>query len=144
MIVIGPAVVEWVAKRTNEFGNFGCAQGIGVTAKGELIAGVVYNEFNGANCCMHVAALPGRMWLKYANLRVWFDYPFNQMKVKRVTALIGEGNTASRRLTEHLGFERETTLRGAHPTGDLIVYAMWKERCEWISPDFEKRYAKAA
>lgn len=143
-LVIGSGVVEWVAKRTNEFGNFGAAQGIGWRKAGEIVAGVVFNDFNGVNCCMHVAALPGSRWLCREYLWTCFDYPFRQLKVRRVTGLVGEGNLAARKFDEHLGFELETTLEQAHPTGNLLVYRMFEKDCKWIRPDFEKRFAKAA
>lgn len=143
VIVTGPGVVEWVAKRTNEYGNFGCAQGIGWAENGDLIAGVAYNEYNGVNCCMHVAAI-GKRWLKRQYLWACFDYPFNQLKVKRVTGLVGEGNLQARKFDEHLGFDLEATFKGAHPTGDLLVYVLWKDKCRWIRPEFAQQYALAA
>ena len=131
MLIIGPGVVEWVAKRTHEFGNYGAAQGIGWKDKGEIVAGVVYSDFNGVNCLMHVAAV-GSRWLRREYLWTCFDYPFNQLKLRRVTGLVGEGNKQARRFDEHLGFELETTLKLAHPSGDLLVYVMWREKCRWL------------
>lgn len=144
MIVTGQGVVEWVAKKTNEFGNFGCAVGIGWRKNSEIVAGVVFNDFNGVNIQMHVASDGSKRWLTREFLWTVFDYPFHQAKVDRITCLVGEGNKAARKFNEHIGFERETTLRSAHPTGDFLVYVMWKERCKWISQDFKKDYAKAA
>lgn len=142
-LVVGPLVVEWVAKRTHEFGNFGASQGIGWEKNGVPVVGVVYNEYNGVNCCTHIAS-EGTHWLTREYLWTIFHYPFRQLKVKRITAPVGEGNAASRRFVEHLGFELETTLEQAHPTGNLFVYRMFEKDCKWISADFEKRYAKAA
>lgn len=144
MLIIGQHVVQWVAARTNEYGNFGAAVGIGWQTDSALVAGVVYSDYNGANMLMHVASDGTRRWLCREYLCVCFDYPFNQAKVERVTGLVGEGNIEARKFDEHLGFELETTLKRAHPTGDLLVYVMWKRRCRWISQDFIKRYAKAA
>lgn len=142
MIVSGQAVVEWVAKRTNEFGNFGCAVGIGWQRHGALVAGVVYSDFNGVNMNMHVAGEGN--WLSREFLWAAFDYPFNQAKVKRVTGLVGEGNIAARKFDEHIGFELETTLHRAHPTGDLLVYVMWKHRCRWINENLHPRRLRVA
>jgi len=144
VIVIGEDVVQWVAKRTNEYGNFGASVGIGWKRHGNLVAGVVYSDYNGANMLMHVASDGSKRWLCREYLRVCFDYPFNQARVGRVTGLVGEGNVEARKFDEHLGFELETTLERAHPTGDLLVYVMWKRRCRWISQDFTKQYARAA
>lgn len=143
MIVTGKGVVDWMRAQGSEFTTTD-AYGIGWHDGQRLVAGVAYTDFNEANLCMHVVAVSGRKWLKREYLFACFDYPFNYCKVRRVTGLVGEGNLQARKFDEHLGFERETTLRGAHPTGDLIVYVMWKERCKWISRDFSKRYAKAA
>ncbi len=144
MIVSGQSVVEWVAARTNEYGNFGAAVGIGWQVDGAIRGGVVFNEYNGPNINIHAASDGRGYWMQRPMLRAIFDYPFNQAKVNRMTALVGSGNAKSRKLVEHLGFELEATLSGAHPTGDLLVYVMWKERCEWISQGSEKRYALAA
>lgn len=130
MISIGSHVVEWVAKQTNEFGNFGCAVGIGWEKDGELVAGVAYNEYNGKNMCTHIVIKNGQMTKQF--LRVIFDYPFNQANVHRITGLVGEGNIKSRRLCEKLGFIEETRLEDCHPTGDLIIYRMRKQECKWL------------
>lgn len=132
MLVVGDEVVRWVAHRTNEYGNFGAAVGIGWARDDRLVAGVVYNEWNGVNLCMHVASDGTRRWLTREFLRVAFDYPFNQAGVRRVTGLVGEGNAEARRFDEHLGFKLETRLTGAHPTGDLLVYVLWRDDCRWL------------
>lgn len=143
-LVVGQAIVEWVAKRTNEFGNFGAAVGIGWQRDGALVAGVAYSDFNGVNILMHVASDGSKHWMRREYLWAAFDYPFNQANVQRVTGLVGEGNIAARDFDEHLGFELEARLKDAHPTGDLFVYRMFKEDCRWISQEFSKRYALAA
>lgn len=129
MIACGPDVVAWVAKQTNDFGNFGCAVGIGWLVDGEIVAGVAYNEFNGPNINAHIAVTRP---LTREFVRVIFDYPFNQAGVNRVTCLIGEDNTKSRRLCEHFGFTEEARLAGAHPGGDLIIYRLLRNECKWL------------
>lgn len=144
MIILGRGVVEWVAKRTNEFGRFGTDIGIGWAKAGELVAGVAYADWNGPNVVCHIASDGSRRWLTREYLWTIFDYPFRQLKVRRITVCVGEGNSASRRFVEHLGFRLEATLRAAHPTGDLLVYVMMKEWCRWISADTSRLFAKAA
>lgn len=131
MITIGPGVVEWVARQTNEYGSFNGGQGIGWTRGGELIAGVVYSDWNGVNVVAHIAG-KGTNWLTRQYLAVIFDYPFMQLKSNRITCMIGESNQPSRRLCEHLGFDLETTLEGAHPSGDLLVYRLWRQDCRYL------------
>lgn len=141
-IVIGPGVVEWVAKRTNEFGNFGCAQGVGWQRGGQLVAGVAYAEWNGPNVVCHIASDGSRRWLTREYLWTTLDYPFNQLKVRRITVCIGQSNLASQRFVEHLGFSAEAKLKDAHPSGDLFVYRLFSEDCKYINVrNHEKKVA---
>lgn len=128
-IVAGQPVVEWVAKKTSDFGNYGCAVGVGLEKDGELISGVAYNEYNGPNINAHIA-----LTVPLTRHFLWaiFDYPFNKAKVNRITCLVGEGNVKSRNLCQRLGFIEETRLEKAHPEGDLIVYRMWRNECKWL------------
>ncbi len=143
-LVIGKEVVRWVAKQTNEYGDFGTDIGIGWKKNDVLVGGVAYSYWNGVNVQAHVASDGSKRWLTRQYLWTIFDYPFNQLNCNRVTLCIGEGNKDSRRFAEHLGFALETTLEAAHPTGNLMIYRMWKRNCKWISQGFEKQYAKAA
>lgn len=107
------------------------AVGIGIEEDGNLIAGVVYDYYNGASICMHVAAI-GKRWMTREFLWYCFYYPFVELGVKRITGLVPESNLAARRLDEHLGFKLETRLKDADPTGDTLVYAMFKDDCRFL------------
>ena len=135
-ICTGPGVVAWVAAQTHEFGNFGTDAGIGLqryeAGAWRMIAGVAYSQWNGVNVVCDIAAV-GRHWANREFLWTIFDYPFNQLKVKRITVCVGAGNSASRRFVQHLGFEEEARLRGAHPSGDLLVYCARKPQAQrWL------------
>jgi len=131
-LVIGDGVIDWVAKRTNEFGRFGGGTAIGWQRNGEIVAGVVYCEWNGPNVVCHIASDGSRKWLTKKYLYTIFDYPYNQLNCGRITVCIGEGNLASRNFVEHLGFTVEARLSSAHPTGDLLVMRLFKRDCRWI------------
>lgn len=105
----------------------------------EIIGGVIYSDFNGVNVNMHCAGGDG--WLSRYALWCFFDYPFNRMKAKRATALIGERNEKSQLLAEALGFRLETTLSGADPTGDLLVYVLRQKDCRWLKVNYEQKMA---
>lgn len=135
-LIIGREVVDWVAKQTNEYGHFGTDVGIGWERDGKIVAGVAYADWNGVNFQCHIASDRSRKWLTRTYLRTIFDYPFNQANAKRITVCVGQGNADSVNFVEHLSFKLETTLSRAHPTGDLLVYRMFREECKWISPGF--------
>ena len=129
MIVSGPHVVEWVAKRLKA--TYNQPQGIGLDKDGHLVAGVVFDEFNGANINIAVASDGSRKWLTRSFLWAVFDYAFHVCKVKRVTALIAETNEESQRFCSHVGFTHEATLKDAHVDGDILIYRLFREACKW-------------
>ena len=137
MIVTGQGVVEWVAKRTNEYGNFGASTAIGWEKNGRLAAGVVYAEWNGPNVVCHIASDGSRSWATRTYLWTIFDYPFNQLKAERITVCVGDGNRDSKRFVRHLGFELEATLDSAHPSGDLLVFRMFRHDCRFLRKPYE-------
>lgn len=137
----GKKVVAWVARRTNEYGNFGTDIGIGWERDGALVAGVAYANWNGVNVECHIASDGSRRWLTRQYLYGIFYYPFVQLGARRITVCVGEGNRASRNFVVHLGFQLETTLDAAHPSGKLMIYRMFKEGCKWVSQESEKRSA---
>jgi RimJ/RimL family protein N-acetyltransferase len=127
--IVGP----WVSERAKHFWIPQGAQTIGLfdKEKGKLVAGVIYDRFNGANITGTVAA-EGKQWLSKEFLWYVFYYPFVQLKCKRITGLIQAKNKQSIKFHEHLGFAHEATLKDAHPDGDVLVYVMWAETCRWL------------
>jgi len=108
-------------------------KGICLTRDGVVQAAVVYDNFNGANIFMHVAANPGRAWLRRDFLRWAFDYPFNQLHVGRVSGWVEANNADAIRFNEHLGFRREAVLAGAGQGGvDVFLYVMTREECRYV------------
>lgn len=141
MLVLGKGVVEWVASKTNEFGNFGTETGIGWAKNGQIIAGVAYANWNGVNVECHIASDGSKRWLTRQYLWTIFDYPFNQLRANRITICIGEGNTDSTRFAKHLGFTLEAKLQDAHPTGDLMIFRMFAKECRFLQVRHEKKLA---
>lgn len=106
---------------------------VGIIRGGKIIAGVVYSLYTGNSIAMNVAATaPG--WLNKAFLRTVFRYPFEQLGVSRVSALVRTDNETSSKFVEHVGFVREGCIRKAESDGtDLYLYGMLKEECRWLN-----------
>jgi RimJ/RimL family protein N-acetyltransferase len=127
-------VFQFVRSLVPGLPRFDGMTGIGLRKDGELVAGVIYEGFNGPNVWMHVAAVPGRSWLNRSYLTACFAYPFIQLGVERVSGYVYASNLDARRFDEHLGFEEEARLKGAAPDGgDVIIYVMWKEGCRYVN-----------
>lgn len=108
-------------------------QGIGLEKNGELIAGVIYDDYSISNIWMHVAAIPGKRWMTRDYLYACFAYPFKQLNCKRVTGWVEASNIDARRFDEHLGFKQEAVLvSAARDGGDVILYRMFKDECRFI------------
>lgn len=106
---------------------------IGLERNGLLAAGVIYEGFNGQNVWMHVAANPDGKWMTRDYLRYCFEYPFDEMGVKRVSGYVNASNKAAVRFDEHLGFKKEAVLQGAAADGgDVFIYVMRRNDCRYL------------
>lgn len=134
MIVVDqPDIVgAWIAERARGVWVPGQGSAIGFIKDDELIAGVSYSMYNGANVWCAVASEDKR-WLNRANLWAIFYYPFEQLQCKRISALVYESNKVSQTFLTKLGFTREATLADAAPEGDMIVFRLLKKDCKWLS-----------
>lgn len=108
-------------------------QGIGLEKDGELVAGVLFDDYNGSNMWMHVAAIPGKRWMTRGFLYATFAYPFLQLNLRRLSGWVEVNNYDAQKFNEHLGFKREAVLKEAGRKGvDVIIYSMFKEDCRFI------------
>ena len=139
MIVCGEPVCQWVAKGINARYAPGDTAVGWLDESGQLVAGILYTDYTRSSIC-----LTARVTNPRAVTREWlfaiFDYPFNQLCVKRITSIISTGNPVSIKTSEHLGWKRETTLADYFPDGDGIVYIMRREDCRWL--DYTKGSTK--
>ena len=105
---------------------------IGLRKNGDLVAGAIYEGFNGKNMWVHLAGV-GRLWLNREFLRAGFYYPFVFCGVDRLSGYVNASNADARRFDEHVGFHEEARLKGAaHDGGDVIIYVMWKKDCRYV------------
>lgn len=131
MIVIGEPVCVWTAERTGGTYYAGSGAGIGWEKDGQLLAGVLYDEFTGRSVRMHVAGV-GKRWMAREFLWTCFDYPFNQLKVNKVIGLVDSTNSDALRFDRHLGFVEEAVIKDAGKFGDLHVLTMTRDQCRFL------------
>ena len=98
----------------------------------QMIAGVWFENYNGANMMMHVAAEPNSSWMTKELLWYVFHYVFVECGCKRVTGLVSASNDNARQFDERIGFELEAVLKDAAPDGDILVYRMFRDDCKWL------------
>ena len=130
LLIDADTLGPWVCARAGGSWISGRGTAIGWVKGDQIVAGVLYEDYNGANVVCHIAGEGN--WANRQYLWTIFDYPFNQLNVKRITVPVADSNVKSKRFVEHLGFEKEAVLRDAHPDGDLIIYKMTADKCRWL------------
>jgi hypothetical protein len=103
---------------------------IGCERDGELVAGVMFQQYNGASIYAHIA-ITGRMtkdWLWFI-----FYYPFVQLGCHVIIVLIACGNRKARAFVENAGFVLRTMLPDADPSGDVCLYILQKQDCRFLT-----------
>jgi RimJ/RimL family protein N-acetyltransferase len=126
-----PRIVEWVKARQPLMPNWHDAVAIGLQqADGELVGGVVYENFGLADVNMHVCGEGN--WLTREFLIRVFYYPFIECKLRRVTALVASRNQQTLRFCSSLGFQYEGRARHALPDDDVIIFGMLRAECRFI------------
>ena len=103
---------------------------IGVEKNKKLVAGIMYEWFNGTSVYVHVAA--EKNWFDREFLLYCFHYPFIEMDCNVMIGLVPEANLKARKLDEHLGFTLKHIIPEAHPQGGLCIYTMYKHECKWL------------
>lgn len=133
---VGP----WVCERAGGTWVPGRGTAIGRMVDGELVAGVLYEDFNGANIICHIAGVGN--WATREYLAVIFHYPFVQLGVRRITVPVDSVNEKSIRLVERMGFTLESRLREATPRADMLLYRMFRNECRFLGGRYAQSLAR--
>ena len=102
-----------------------------VTPEGNLQGGVIYDGFTGGCIFMHQASF-SRNWLVGNMMWIVFDYPFNQLGVRKVAGTINSSNQELLDFNRRLGFKEEARIKDAYPDGDMLVLTMERADCRWL------------
>jgi hypothetical protein len=126
-------VARWVAKRIEGMTVSPGAKALGVAIDERIVAGVVYEQFNGVHCTVSIAAVPGSGWADRRTLAALFGYPFEQLDCTAISVTIPMSNLPSLNLATGLGFKPEAIIAFAAPDGGpLVVLKMFKDTCRWL------------
>lgn len=101
----------------------------------KLMGGTLYTDYWGGSVGCHFAGFhPG--WINRELLWLGFDYPFNQLKVKKLFGLIPEWNVQSRNTALRLGFKIEYLTEDVFNRDDgingMYLTSMRREDCKWL------------
>jgi RimJ/RimL family protein N-acetyltransferase len=105
---------------------------LGQVIDGELRAVVVYCNFQGKSCQIHICSV-GDHWMSKELVNAIFDYPFEKMGLKVILGIISGNNEKSLKLSRKLGFKDVAKIPDAHNDGDLVILTMRPEYCRWLT-----------
>lgn len=140
-ITSGAHVGQWVAKRIRGGYSAERSNALGLERNGELVAGVIYENWNHKSIWCHIA-IDGRLTPRY--LAAIFDYPFNICQVEKIIVPVGSDNEESVRLVEKMGFTEEGRIKDARPEGDLILFTLSRNACRFIGEKHGQRLTSTA
>ena len=98
----------------------------------EILAGIVYDQCNGASVVCHMAAKR----LNREFLRFNAEYAFNQLGVRKIIAPIASGNGRMANLAVKMGFKFQALLTDCDPDGHLMLYTLAKEDCKFLGEKY--------
>lgn len=115
--------------------GFGPCTAIGIVRRGHLVGGVVFNNYRGFDIHMS-AAFERSGWALPETIRALCEYPFEQLKVERVTAITGKKNKKARKALEYIGFTMEGVARRAlDGFEDAMQFGLLREHCKWLKDE---------
>jgi RimJ/RimL family protein N-acetyltransferase len=134
-IVLGPDVGHWVAKRAGGYFDER-SKAIGLKRHDDIIAGVIYDNYNQSSIWCHFA-IDAQLTPVY--LAAIFDYPFNVANVGKIIVPVGSDNEQSTKVVKNMGFREEGRIKNGRPGGDIVFYTLAKKDCRFLDAKYSKR-----
>ena len=128
-IVSGLEVGHWAAKQMNGSFSGDTATAIGLERDGKLVAGIMYENWNGRSLTAHIA-ISGQINRSY--IGAIFRYAYVTCGVEKAIVPVSSANAKSVRFVQKLGFTEEARITDAAPDGDIILYTLKKADCRYL------------
>jgi len=102
---------------------------IGLERHGQLVAGTLFDHFNGAS-------MFGNIVITGPIIRAWlvafFHYVFIASRAQVLIGLVASTNPTSLHFVKHLGFTEAGAIPHAAPDGTLHVMTLQREHCRFL------------
>lgn len=90
-----------------------------------------YDGFTQNSAQIHIALDTPLAWRALAQPA--FRYPFYELKLGLLLAMVSSANTRSLQLTEHVGFRPAHRIEdGILPGIHIVLFEMRREHCRWL------------
>ena len=140
MIEASDAIGHWVS--AHGLGRYApdTSRALGLRRNGQIVAGVIYQDWNGQSVVMHIA-IDGRLTPSFVGAIA--DYTFNVCNVEKAIAPVSSDNRNIINLIEKVGFIEEARVRNATPGGDLLLYTLNRSDCRYLGDRYAIRAQSA-
>jgi RimJ/RimL family protein N-acetyltransferase len=105
------------------------------SADDKLKGGVLFTDYHVGSVMIHMAGFR-KNWVSKAMVYLAFDYPFRQLKVKKLMGMVSERNIVARNADLHLGFKIEhlspDVLGFEDGVNGMYLMSMYREDCRWL------------
>ena len=120
-------VGAWVAKEVVQEAEWGSYYAMGAEVDGQIVSGIVFNNFNECNATCHIAvSKPNKLFLELLDHA--FLYAFETCGLRRLTGLVEADNSKALKLDKHIGFLQESVMQEAGSEGqDMVVLVLWPQ-----------------
>jgi RimJ/RimL family protein N-acetyltransferase len=133
IILNDPDFGHEIARATDTFYDPKCSANIVRARDGEVLAGAIYTQFTGPSVIMHQVVFVEH-GLNRDLLFVAFDYPFNQLGVKRIFGFVKETAEIVLAFNRHLGFKEVARIDGMYEHDiNCIVMRLDREDCRFLN-----------
>ncbi len=140
-LVHGRWVGDWVAKQMGSLYSPLQSEAIGLTRDHELVAGIIYEDWNRKSVVCHIA-IRGRITPEF--LYVISSYAFDQLGVFKIIAPAHSDNHRSLTMLKKMGFIQEGTITDAQPEGDILIFTMTRGQCKYLGERYHGQKSPAA
>jgi RimJ/RimL family protein N-acetyltransferase len=125
-------VAEWVGKRA-EVENLTECTTYGFFKDGKIVGGAIFYDWR-VEDMVFSGAFEDKGCFTKRNLKLFFDYPFNQVGCHRISAYTSVDNSKANTLLKKLGFTKEGCFREiSSRQEDANIYGMLKRECIWLN-----------
>lgn len=132
IVINDPDCGHEIARAVRTHYNPGIHQSIARVRDGSCLAGAIYSQFTHESITIHQAVFVEH-GLNRDLLFCAFDYPFNQLQVKRMFGFVPETNIDALHLNRHFGFREVARIDGFFRHGvACIVMRMDREDCRFL------------
>lgn len=99
---------------------------------GKPMGGVIFSNFTGESISIHSASWNPH-WINRDLLFVTFDYPFNQLGVKRIFGHVPEDNVHAQSFNHKIGFTTVARIEGVFPHNiACLVMRLDRKDCRFL------------